>query len=55
MRRDTSTDDRFPLGEVTAGKDDKTPLLALGATATIILIVFVVALGLAAAAYVLSN
>lgn len=55
MTRDTSSDEGFSLVEATAGKDDKTPLLALGATATIILTVFVVAVALAAAAYVLAN
>ena len=40
---------------VATGTADKTPVVAIGATAAIIAVVFVLALGLAALAYVLSQ
>ena len=40
---------------VARGRSDKTPLAAIGATALTILIVFIIALGLAALAYVLAR
>ncbi len=47
--------DQLPQGRVITGKADKTPLVAIGATAAVVAIFFLVALGLAALAYVLAG
>ena len=41
--------------EVTAGKDPATPFIALGGTALLIAVLFAVAVGIAALAYVLAS
>lgn len=52
---DRTTEKPPDEASVTTGSADKTPLVAIGATATVIGVVFVVALGLAVLAYLLAS
>ena len=50
-----SDSEQHPGAEVEAGRDPKTPFVALGGTALVIAVLFLVAMGIAALAYVLGG